>query len=897
MRQHQHEARDLSIAELRRRRQIAARRTVLVGWAAVAVVLVTVAGAHAQITTSVINPNPVPCATQAGAPTTPPPHTSILNGDDMWCDADGLIVHEPTKEHPFGDGGDTGQREGWYWLGVWIRQNTPGLPSYTPRRKLNFDQVLRLLEPAQDGVFYRHPKLHPWNNPHGKEFGLSRDQMEPLVAAMGLWGKRETLRRLWDALPESALGKHSFNGSWVNWFNDGIAGQNCTEIQKRGCDATRDCSLRTDSRDCSLNTDTRDCSLRTDERSCGFDVCLFGGCVHVSDWICEGAKATQNALYAGEKAACEAAKATQNAFYAGEKAACEAAKATQNVLYKAEKDACELVKAGEKLTCEADKAAALTLCRLGNRHSGDNIGPMTVNLFRRAMGEHPLIPISTALTLPPVNLATGQLGETELTLDVLNRLYDASISRDETGKELNMIARLLVSAFRFPTVESETSIILYATGRPFSFGSYLSTYRSVYGSDLDNMKDRIADGIRSGWTADAPPVHGALLWYHRPENGGNPHLARLYAPIIDKFIYKDLNGTFSTQTPVNPPPTISELNPALGLPKGGAAITINGTGFLPGTTVLIDGVPATGLRVTGTTKITAVVPAHRSGRVDVSVTVPWPGGGTVVLDDGFTYIDSSSDLNGDGGMDLLWRHADGRIAGWKMNGKTLADGLNISPSVADPAWEVVATGDFNSDHKLDLLWQHRDGWLAAWLMNGGTILDGVMLTPNRVEDPNWKITGTADLNGDGMEDIIWQHKTQGLLASWLMNGTAILDGQLLNPNQLEDPAWKIAGTGDLNGDQKADIIFQHQTNGKLAVWYMNGANLADGRLLPNDEPDTAWRIAALGDLNGDGWLDLVWQHADGRLRAWLMQNAARLESVALAPDRVSDLNWKIVGPR
>lgn len=111
------------------------------------------------------------------------------------------------------DGGDTAQREGWYWLGVWMRKNVLHQP-WTEPRKLTFAQVLQLLEPAGNGVFYRHPKLAPWNNPYDKTYGFSRDQMIPLVAAMGLWGFNGPLHRLWNALPQDPIGgaKHTFNG-------------------------------------------------------------------------------------------------------------------------------------------------------------------------------------------------------------------------------------------------------------------------------------------------------------------------------------------------------------------------------------------------------------------------------------------------------------------------------------------------------------------------------------------------------------------------------------------------------------------------------------------------------------------------------------------------------------
>jgi len=127
----------------------------------------------------------------------------------IFYDSDGLIVHKGL------DGGDTAQREGWYWLGVWIREHLLHEP-WTTSRKLTFPEVLRLLEPSGDGVFYRHPKLAPWNDPYSKEYGFSRDQMVPLVAAMGFWGFTNELRRLWNALPQDVVGgtKHTFNGEW-----------------------------------------------------------------------------------------------------------------------------------------------------------------------------------------------------------------------------------------------------------------------------------------------------------------------------------------------------------------------------------------------------------------------------------------------------------------------------------------------------------------------------------------------------------------------------------------------------------------------------------------------------------------------------------------------------------
>lgn len=474
---------------------------------------------------------------------------------EIFYDADGLIVHQ----RPDGtyDGGDTAQREGWYWLGVWLRQNTQGLPPWTPTRALTFDQVLKLLEPNGDGVFYRHPKQAPFNNPHDKQFGFSRDQMEPLVAAMGVWGKQAELRRLWDALPEDLLGKHTFNGNWRNFL--GQDGMNCTEILKRGCDATadcslkvdnRDCSLQEDARDCSLQVDNRDCSLQVDTRSCGHDISTPFGNVHVNDPICEAAKAAQNAAYAAAKGTCEAAKSaqnaayvavkdkceaekgTQNALYAAAKATCEAGKAGQNAAYAAEKASCESAKTAGKLACEAQKQTDYQTCRLGNVHSGDLVGPMTLNLFRRAFDENPM------LSGLPVSLTGGTAGEAELLINSHVRVGASHSSKDDVGDDLNLIVKLIMAKLRFGTPVSDEATRIYYTQRANSYGSFFGSYQAQYGDDATDFDGRVKAGADSGWGPDpgVSPAFSAVRWYHRPSSGANPQLAELYSVIIEHFL-------------------------------------------------------------------------------------------------------------------------------------------------------------------------------------------------------------------------------------------------------------------------------------------------------------------------------------------------------------------------
>jgi len=98
----------------------------------------------------------------------------------------------------------------------------------------------------------------------------------------------------------------------------------------------------------------------------------------------------------------------------------------------------------------------------------------------------------------------------------------------------------------------------------------------------------------------------------------------------------------------------------------------------------------------------------------------------------------------------------------------------------------------------------------------------------------------GDVNGDGYPDLFWHHRTTGQIAAWLMRGLSLLDGRLLDPPQVPDTAWSVAGVGDYartdETDAAPDIVWEHD-DGRVALWQMNGTAMTSGDPVGASQPD------------------------------------------------------------
>lgn len=260
-------------------------------------------------------------------------------------------------------------------------------------------------------------------------------------------------------------------------------------------------------------------------------------------------------------------------------------------------------------------------------------------------------------------------------------------------------------------------------------------------------------------------------------------------------------------------------------------------------------------------------------------------------------------LTHDANVQLL--HSDGYALSSSNNSGSFAESINRN--LAPGTYYILVTpGEGSSTHyslrtfapaevSTDLVWRHQgSGATGLWLMNGSTVTGYGSLLNSPNPDPNWMIATTGDFNGDGKADLLWRRNT-GAMGLWYLNGSSVASyGSLVNAAN-PDPNWAIAATGDFDGNGKIDLLWRHRSTGAMGLWYLNGNSVSGyGSLVNGSNADTNWAIAAAADFNGDGEDDLLWRNRNsGAMGLWYLNRQTVIGYGSLANAANPDVNWTI----
>ena len=249
---------------------------------------------------------------------------------------------------------------------------------------------------------------------------------------------------------------------------------------------------------------------------------------------------------------------------------------------------------------------------------------------------------------------------------------------------------------------------------------------------------------------------------------------------------------------------------------------------------------------------------------------------------------------------------------WRNEGGSFTK-VEAGPSVTPGLTHHARWQDFDRDGDPDLLVLNDGGNFGnnseLWENDGGTWTERGQAGFGVLENPMGALV--QDLDGDGFDDL-WVSdigRTRifqgGAGWSFVDVGLVWIDPAEHGPS---DVSWSLVPV-DVEGDGTSEVfvsyggLLEPETNGLPAVpdqadrvYRWDGARfVSDPALLP-DLPARNARGAARGDLNGDGWPDLVVRNIDGPPTV-LMARCATGRRIVLRLDDGATANRFAVGAR
>ena len=210
----------------------------------------------------------------------------------------------------------------------------------------------------------------------------------------------------------------------------------------------------------------------------------------------------------------------------------------------------------------------------------------------------------------------------------------------------------------------------------------------------------------------------------------------------------------------------------------------------------------------------------------------------------------AGDYDGDGRSDLLWAYTTGHLA---VSPTTTTGFRTELLEVSADKWRFAATGDFNGDGKADVIQQNLlDGRARMTFVDGSIVVS----TQEIAGVAALRVRASGDFNNDGRDDVLWYNVSSHKFHITLMNGSLVLSETVLSGISDPEAVLRVRGVGDFDGDGVDDIIWNDTQSGDVVVTLVQHLTLVNQRRLYNSA-ELPLKIAGVGDFNGDQKADVV----------------------------------------
>lgn len=375
-----------------------------------------------------------------------------------------------------------------------------------------------------------------------------------------------------------------------------------------------------------------------------------------------------------------------------------------------------------------------------------------------------------------------------------------------------------------------------------------------------------------------------------------------------------------------PPPVVTAVNP-LSAPAG-SSITISGSNFNSTTTgnIVYFGATQGVVTAASATQLTVTVPAgvthqpisvlntttHLRGYSAQPFRLTFPKGGVVTpaiysrrqdiyYDPNQSPTDVEiSDLDGDGKPDLISLNLYSGLITLRNTSKTdtisFAPPQELSYTVTLNTSAQFHIGDVDGDGKPDIIYPIYTGGIAVLLNTStpGNISFASPVTISSVAGGPWEIR-LGDLDGDGRPEVVVADAGSPGVTVAILRNTSI-PGVVSFASKVVYPSGGLPmhlALGDLDGDGRVDIVLSN-SNGANSLSILRN-NCTTGVISFDPKKDIpssdVCSVVGLADLNKDGKLDIVVMH--GR-SVGTMKNTSSAGTISFAAETLKPTSADIL---